>query len=96
MRRQSKEDNESPFRLAENYMLWPSRSGLLHELTNVELKGRTIIMHSKCGQIIMANNSRRSRAARWLRHKWFYRPCKRCKVSDERLTMFGGRMFRKY
>gem|GEM_PF-4560246 len=90
-----KEDYETPFKLAKKYMVWVSRSGLLHELTSIELKGRTVIMHSKCGQILKASNSRRSRAARWLRHKWYYKPCKRCKIPDERLKSFGGRMLRK-
>ena len=59
------------FRLIDKIKLWPSRQGALHGIKTIELLGDVARLTTHCGKTFLASNSRNSRAARWLRNKWF-------------------------
>ncbi|MDR1039113.1 MAG: hypothetical protein LBR80_02895 [Deltaproteobacteria bacterium] len=73
--------------------LWPARSGALHGLKSVELAGETAVLVTHCGHSFKVNNSRRSRAARWLRNKHYSVPCPACAVPDWKIEKYGGTVF---
>ncbi len=63
------------FRLIEKIKLWPARSGLLHGIKSIDIMGDQARITTHCNKTFMVNNSRNSRAARWLRNKWFNGAC---------------------
>ncbi|GAB4269377.1 MAG: pyrrolysine--tRNA(Pyl) ligase small subunit [Deferrisomatales bacterium] len=69
--------------------LWPSRNGTLHGLRSVVPKGAFIDFTTHCGHKVRIRNSKSSRVARWLRNKWFVRPCPRCRVPQWKLDKFS-------
>ncbi|MFH1930952.1 MAG: pyrrolysine--tRNA(Pyl) ligase small subunit [Pseudomonadota bacterium] len=69
--------------------LWPSRNGTLHGIRSVAKKGACIDFTTHCGQKMRIKNSKTSRVARWLRNKWYVRPCPRCKVPAWKLKKFS-------
>lgn len=68
--------------------LWISRAGVLHKIKHKEVSKRKIYVEMKCGERIIANNSRNSRTARSLRHYKYKKTCKLCRISDEDITNF--------
>jgi pyrrolysyl-tRNA synthetase len=68
--------------------LWMSRTGTLHKIKHNEISKTKIYVEMKCGDQLVANNSRSSRTARSLRHYKYKKTCKRCKVSDEDINSF--------
>jgi pyrrolysyl-tRNA synthetase-like protein len=62
------------FRLIEKIKLWPSRRGLLHGIRTVDVIGDQARITTHCNKTFLITNSRNSRAARWLRNKWFKGP----------------------
>ena len=68
--------------------LWMSRTGTLHKIKHNEVSKTKIYVEMKCGDQLVANNSRSSRTARALRHYKYKKTCKRCKVSDEDIDNF--------
>jgi pyrrolysyl-tRNA synthetase-like protein len=81
------------FSLLEKIKLWPSRSGRLHGLKTVEIHGDTATLTTHCGESYVIHNSRNSRAARWLRNKYYTCACKSCKVPDWKLAKYGQTFF---
>ncbi len=77
------------FRLIDKIRLWPSRHGILHGIKTIEVLGSAARLTTHCGRTFLASNSRNSRAARWLRNKWFKRPCAACGVPDWKLEKYG-------
>lgn len=73
--------------------LWPSRSGTLHGLKSVVWKGAFIDLTTHCGQRVRIKNSKTSRVARWLRNKWYVRPCSRCRVPPWKLEKYSVTSF---
>jgi pyrrolysyl-tRNA synthetase-like protein len=76
--------------------LWPSRRGILHGILSVEQRGKYVIVTTHCGKTFTIYNSRRSRAARWLRNKWALRPCTECKVPEWKLNKYTNTFFAQY
>jgi len=68
--------------------LWMSRAGVLHKIKHKEVSKRKIYVEMKCGERIIANNSRSSRTSRALRHYKYKKICKHCRISDEDITNF--------
>lgn len=68
--------------------VWLSRKGLLHKINNYEVSRKKILIEMACGESIVVNNSRSSRAARSLRRNKYRKTCKYCKVSDEDINRF--------
>ncbi|MBC7357435.1 MAG: hypothetical protein H5U10_13280 [Desulfacinum sp.] len=84
------------FRLIDKIKLWPSRSGTLHGIRTIEKSGDTALVTTHCGKTFFANNSRNSRAARWLRNKWFHKVCGACAVPQWKLEKYNATHFRRH
>ncbi|MFO0753022.1 MAG: pyrrolysine--tRNA(Pyl) ligase small subunit [Thermodesulfovibrionales bacterium] len=81
------------FDTLQKIKLWPSRSGTLHGIRSVVMKGAFIEFTTHCGQKMRIKNSKNSRVARWLRHKWYVRPCPTCKVPTWKLEKYSSTTF---
>jgi len=84
------------FRLIEKIKLWPSRTGLLHGIQTIEKMGDIARITTHCNKTFLVNNSRNSRAARWLRNKWFAGACPDCRVPDWKLAKYSSTQFRRH
>ena len=84
------------FRLVQKIKLWPSRSGTLHGIKSVELIGAKAVITTHCQCTFAIRHSKRSRAARWLRNKWFFAKCKTCKIPDWKLEKYSKTFFRQH
>jgi pyrrolysyl-tRNA synthetase-like protein len=84
------------FRLIEKIKLWPSRRGLLHGIRSIEKMGQVARITTHCNKTFLVNNSRNSRAARWLRNKWFAGACPECRVPDWKLAKYSSTQFRRH
>jgi len=73
--------------------LWPSQKGVLHGIVEVEKLGKFVKMTTYCNKTILVRDSKRSRSARWLRHRWIRDTCRRCRIPDWKVKRFlRGRM----
>jgi pyrrolysyl-tRNA synthetase-like protein len=83
-------------RLIEKIKLWPSRRGLLHGIRLIEHMGDQARVTTHCNKVFLVNDSRNSRAARWLRNKWFQGVCPQCGVPDWKLEKYSATRFRRH
>lgn len=81
------------FPLVSKMKLWPSKSGALHGVRTVELRGEYLEISTHCGETFLVRNSRHSRGARWLRNKWAANPCSACRVPDWKLEKYARTFF---
>lgn len=81
------------FRLLEKIKLWPARSGTLHGIRTIEIKGEYAEISTHCGRTFMIRNSKTSRSARWLRNKWMRDTCKQCKIPQWKLDKYSKTYF---
>jgi pyrrolysyl-tRNA synthetase-like protein len=84
------------FLLIDKIKLWPSRTGVLHGIRSMEALGSgqaRITTH--CNRVFTVSNSRNSRAARWLRNKWFREVCPECGVPEWKLAKYDATRFRR-
>ncbi|HZK02442.1 MAG TPA: pyrrolysine--tRNA(Pyl) ligase small subunit [Anaerovoracaceae bacterium] len=79
--------------LVNKIKLWPSRRGSLHGVRHIDLRGDYIEITTHCGKQFRVLNSRHSRAARWLRNKWAFVPCPKCKVPKWKLEKYSSTFF---
>ena len=84
------------FKLIDKIKLWPSRKGILHGIKSVENMGPQARITTHCGKTFVVNDSRNSRAARWLRNKWFGNVCPVCKVPDWKLEKYSATGFKRH
>jgi pyrrolysyl-tRNA synthetase-like protein len=84
------------FRLIDKIKLWPSRKGVLHGIRTIEKIGDQAWITTHCNKTFKIYNSRRSRAARWLRNKWFSGVCGKCAVPDWKLEKYSATRFRRH
>lgn len=84
------------FRLIEKIKIWPSRRGLLHGIRTIEKMGDVARITTHCNKTFLVNNSRNSRAARWLRNKWFSGACPDCRVPEWKLAKYSTTQFRRH
>jgi pyrrolysyl-tRNA synthetase-like protein len=84
------------FRLIDKIKLWPSRRGLLHGIKTVDLIGDQARITTHCNKAFLITNSRNSRAARWLRNKWFSGVCGVCRVPDWKLAKYSSTRFERH
>jgi len=84
------------FKLIDKIKLWPSRKGILHGIKSVENMGPQARITTHCGKTFVINDSRNSRAARWLRNKWFGKVCPDCKVPDWKLEKYSATGFKRH
>jgi pyrrolysyl-tRNA synthetase-like protein len=83
------------FRLIDKIKLWPSRQGLLHGIKTIEISGDQARVTTHCNKTFMITNSRNSRAARWLRNKWFKGVCGTCRVPEWKLAKYSATYFKR-
>lgn len=84
------------FPLVEKIKLWSSRSGVLHGVRSMEIKGDYAEITTHCGKTFISKNSRNGRAARWLRNKWITKPCKQCKIPSWKLDKYSTTYFSEH
>jgi pyrrolysyl-tRNA synthetase-like protein len=84
------------FKLIDKIKLWPSRQGILHGIKSIEKMGEQARITTHCDKTFIVNNSRNSRAARWLRNKWFGKVCPICKIPDWKLEKYSSTRFRRH
>jgi pyrrolysyl-tRNA synthetase-like protein len=84
------------FRLINKIKLWPSRKGILHGIRNIERFGKTARVTTHCNRSFFVNNSRNSRAARWLRNKLFVTSCEACAIPDWKLGKYHTTHFSRH
>ena len=84
------------FLLIDKIKLWPSRTGVLHGIKAVEPLGPDRArLTTHCNRSFTIGNSRNSRAARWLRNKWFRETCEKCAIPEWKLAKFDATRFRR-
>lgn len=81
------------FNLLQKMKLWPSRSGVLHGIKSITIMGLRAEIVTHCNETFWVRNSKNSRAARWLRNKWYKSPCKKCQVPDWKLEKYAKTYF---
>ena len=84
------------FRLIDKIKLWPSRKGILHGIKTIEKLGDQAQITTHCNKTFMIVNSRNSRAARWLRNKWFTRTCAVCRIPEWKLAKYSSTQFERH
>lgn len=77
------------FKLISKIKLWPSRNGTLHGIKTMTVRGNTAEIVTHCNERFLIYDSRHSRAARWLRNKWFFQVCDSCKIPDWKLEKYS-------
>ena len=82
--------------LIDKIKLWPSRRGLLHGIKQIEKLGDQARITTHCNKTFRVNNSRNSRAARWLRNKWHKGVCPLCRVPKWKLAKYQATQFRRH
>lgn len=85
--------NVELFALIEKMKLWPARSGVLHGIRSIEYHAEYAVITTHCGEEIRVHNSRNSRSARWLRNKWAFCPCGKCRVPQWKLDKYAKTYF---
>ena len=84
------------FRLIDKIKLWPSRKGILHGIRTIQKIGDQAQITTHCNKTFLANDSRNSRAARWLRNKWFNDVCPVCRIPDWKLEKYSSTQFKRH
>jgi pyrrolysyl-tRNA synthetase-like protein len=82
--------------LIEKIKLWPSRKGILHGIRSIERLGDQARVITHCNRDFLINNSRNSRAARWLRNKLFIGVCPKCGVPEWKLEKYASTRFSRH
>lgn len=83
-------------RLIDKIKLWPSRKGMLHGIRVIEAAGGQIRVTTHCNKCFTVADSRNSRAARWLRNKWFTSVCPVCRIPGWKLEKFASTRFNRH
>jgi len=85
--------NTSLYNLVDRIKLWPGRSGVLHGVKTVAGAPGQLEICTHCGEQFTVWDSRNSRAARWLRNRWFIKPCPNCGVPAWKLEKYNSTIF---
>lgn len=84
------------FRLIDKIKLWPSRKGILHGIRSIQKIGAQAQITTHCNKTFIASNSRNSRAARWLRNKWYKKACSLCNIPDWKIKKYSATQFKRH
>ena len=82
--------------LIDKIKLWPSRKGILHGIRSIEKFGEQARITTHCNKDFLINNSKSSRAARWIRNKLFNGVCKKCGVPEWKLAKYASTRFSRH
>ena len=83
------------FTLVEKIKLWPSRQGVLHGIKTFEPRQASyaqVVTH--CNEQAIIRDSKNSRAARWLRNKWYVKTCERCAIPEWKVKKYSATVFK--
>ncbi len=83
------------FKLIDKIKLWPSRKGKLHGIRTIDVHGETASITTHCNKHFTTNNSKNSKAARWLRNKWYNELCPQCRIPDWKIEKYMSTQFSK-
>ena len=83
-------------RLIEKIKLWPSRKGILHGIRSIDKLGEQARVTTHCNKAFLINNSRNSRAARWLRNKLFIGTCPQCSIPEWKMEKYAATHFKRH
>jgi pyrrolysyl-tRNA synthetase-like protein len=83
------------FRLVEKMKLWPSQRGVLHGIKTFEVHGSYARLVTHCGKTMVVHDSKNSRAARWLRNKWFATACPDCHIPEWKQQKYAATHFKR-
>lgn len=81
--------------LLKKIKLWPSRKGILHGIKTIDDYGEYAIVTTHCGEVFKVRNSRSSRASRWIKKKWSYCTCGKCKIPDWKIEKYSSTIMTK-
>jgi pyrrolysyl-tRNA synthetase-like protein len=84
------------FRLIDKIKLWPSRKGILHGIKTIDKIGDQARITTHCNKTFLITDSRNSRAARWLRNKWFKSACPLCRIPEWKVAKYSSTQFRRH
>ena len=84
------------FRLIKKIRLWPSRQGILHGVKAFRVRGQYAEVVTHCNRSMIVRDSRKSRAARWLRNKWVVEQCKKCRIPAWKMKKFESTVFSEH
>lgn len=82
--------NNDFFNLVEKIKLWPSRSGTLHGIRSINRRGDVAEIITHCNRRFIIHNSQHSRAARWMRNKWYFELCPTCRVPAWKIQKYSS------
>lgn len=83
------------FRLVDKMKLWPSRRGILHGIKTFEVRGSYAYITTHCDKQMVVHDSKNSRAARWLRNKWYAEACAQCQIPDWKRRKYAATHFKR-
>jgi pyrrolysyl-tRNA synthetase-like protein len=83
------------FRLIDKMKLWPSRRGILHGIKTFEARGSYAHIVTHCNKQFVVHDSKNSRAARWLRNKWFATACPQCRIPEWKQQKYAATHFKR-
>jgi len=86
---------EDLYYIINKIKLLPSRNGFLHGVRSVKLQGNVMTVTTHCNQNVSIKCSKNGRLSRWLRNKWYERPCQGCRVPDWKLEKYSQTSFIK-
>lgn len=85
--------NQDIYAIIARIKLWPSRKGILHGVRSVKREGNLVTVITHCNQKARVKCSKRGRLARWLRNKWYEKPCPKCRVPEWKLQKYSQTAF---
>jgi pyrrolysyl-tRNA synthetase-like protein len=83
------------FPLVDKMKLWPSRRGILHGIKTFEVRGSYAHITTHCNKHMVVHDSKNSRAARWLRNKWYAEACEQCRIPDWKRRKYAATHFKR-
>ncbi len=83
------------FRLVDKMKLWPSRRGVLHGIREFDVRGSYAHVTTHCNKRMVVHDSKNSRAARWLRNKWFFSVCPECRIPEWKQRKYAATRFNR-
>ena len=83
------------FQLVEKVKLWPSRNGILHGIKTFEVRSPSYaVLVTHCNEQMIIRDSKSSRAARWLRNKWYVTVCPKCAIPEWKIKKYSVTLFK--
>ena len=72
------------------------RRGVLHGIKSIDIISEKATITTHCNKMFLIVNSRNSRAARWLRNKWFTGTCGVCRIPEWKLEKYSSTRFERH